>query len=133
MTLESTAGAAQPARATEVLTGLLSELSALAGEQAQRAAQRRAEARRPRKGATLRPGDETPLWNAVAEKMRPHLRVRGAKSDLARVLGVPSQRVHEYFVAGTQLPNAERMLHILLWLADRENEGPAGTSAQPPR
>lgn len=125
MTLEPVAGGPAPARSVERLAGLLTELEGLAGEHAHRAAQRRTEARRSRKGATLRPGDDTPLWNAVAEKMRPHLRVRGAKSGLARVLGVPSQRVHEYFVAGTQLPNAERMLQILLWLAARENERPS--------
>jgi hypothetical protein len=30
--------------------------------------------------------------------------------------------VHDYFVAGTQMPDAERLLHILLWLAARETE-----------
>lgn len=113
-------------RSTDVLVGFLGELESLAAEHARHVAQRRGDARRSRKGTTLRPGDDTPLWNAVVEKMRPHLRARGAKSILARVLGVPSQRVHDYFVSGTQMPNAERMLQVLLWLAARENEGPAG-------
>jgi hypothetical protein len=104
----------------ELVAGLLGELGALAVEQAQRAAQRRREARRPRKGATLRPGDETPLWNAVVTKVGPFLAKRGAKASLARVLEVPRQRVHDYFVTGTQMPDAERMLHVLLWLASRE-------------
>ena len=115
----------------EIMVRLLTELGALAVEHAQRANQRRKEARRPRKGATLRPGDETPLWSAVVEKVRPHLRVRGAKANLARVLEVPRQRVHDYFVAGTQMPDAERMIHVLLWLAARETDGPVGKSPKP--
>lgn len=133
MTLEPVSGLPVQSRSMEILTGFLGELGSLAVEHAERVAQRRADARRPRKGATLRPGDDTPLWSAVVEKMRPHLRVRGAKSELARVLGVPSQRVHDYFVSGTQMPNAERMLHVLLWLAAREAESPAGKPPKPPR
>jgi hypothetical protein len=112
----------------EVMLVLLGELGALAVEQAQRAAQRR-----PRKGATLRPGDETPLWSAVVEKIRPHLRVRGAKANLARVLEVPRQRVHDYFVSGTKMPDAERMIHILLWLAARGAEGTAPGGVKSPK
>jgi hypothetical protein len=109
--------------AVELMMGLLSELGSLAVEQAQRAAQRKRESRRPRKGATLRPGDETPLWNAVVTKVRPHLAKRGAKANLARVLEVPRQRVQDYFVTGSQMPDAERMIHVLLWLASRETTG----------
>jgi len=133
MTLEPAAGVPVQSRSVEVLAGFLGELESLAMEHAQGVAQRRADARRSRKGATLRPGEDTPLWNAVVEKTRPHLRVRGAKSILARVLGVPSQRVHDYFVSGTQMPNAERLLQVLLWLAARETEGPAGKSSKPSR
>ncbi|HSI09783.1 MAG TPA: hypothetical protein VK985_14445 [Rariglobus sp.] len=107
-------------RPLDSLIGLLGDLGALAVEHAQRSAQRRKDARRPRRGSTLRPGDDTPLWSAVVEKVRPHLRVRGAKANLARVLEVPRQRVHDYFVTGTQMPDAERMIHVLLWLASRE-------------
>jgi hypothetical protein len=108
-------------------------LAGLAVEQAQRAALRRKDARRPRKGATLRPGDETPLWSAVVEKMRAHLRVRGAKTNLARVLEVPRQRVHDYFVAGTKMPDAERMIHILVWLAAREADGAVSGGIKSPK
>lgn len=133
MTLEPAVSVPVQLRSGDILSGFLGELAELAVEHAQRAALRRTEARRPRKGATLRPGDDTPLWSAVVEKMRPHLRGRGVKSSLARVLGVPSQRVHDYFVAGTQMPNAERTIQVLLWLAARENEGPAGKPPKPPR
>ena len=100
---------------------LMLALGRLAVDQAQRVARRRKDVRRPRKGASLRPGDETPLWNAVVEKVRPHLKARGAKANLARVLEVPRQRIHDYFVAGTQMPDAERMIHVLLWLSVRES------------
>jgi len=113
--------------AVELMLGLLGELGSLAVEQAQRAAQRRKIARRPRRGSTLRPGDDTPLWNAVVEKVRPYLAKRGAKANLARVLEVPRQRVHDYFVTDTQMPDAERMIHVLLWLAARES----GDAAKP--
>ena len=119
--------------AVELMMGLLGELGSLAAEQAQRSAQRRRETRRPRKGATLRPGDDTPLWNAVVAKVRPHLNARGAKANLARVLEVPRQRVHDYFVTGTQMPDAERMIHVLLWLASRETPGAAKAITKSPK
>lgn len=118
-------------RPLDSLIGLLEELGALAVEQGQRAAQRRREARRPRRGSTLRPGDETPLWNAVVTRVRPHLAKRGAKANLARVLEVPRQRVHDYFVTGSQMPDAERMIHVLLWLAARESGGAAKPAKGP--
>lgn len=72
---------------------------------------------RPRRGGTLRPGPHTPLWNAVVVSVRPHLRRRGAKVNLARMLGVPRQRVHEYFKTGSAAPDAERVLQIIVWLS----------------
>lgn len=133
MTIEDTKALPAQLKPVEILLGILGELGALAVEHTQRAAQTRKDARRPRKGATLRPGEDTPLWSAVVEKVRPHLRVRGAKANLARVLDVPRQRVHDYFVSGTQMPDAERMIHVLLWLAARETDGPALKSPKPLR
>lgn len=109
-----------------IISDLLLELIDLASEHVRRAARRRADAARPRKGSTLRPGADTPLWNAVVVRARSRLRQRGAKANLARVLEVPRQRVHSYFVARTQMPDAERVLHILMWLAAGEpGEQPA--------
>jgi hypothetical protein len=154
-----TTGLPPAMKPTEVLLGILDELGELAGYSAQCAAQSRKDSRRARKGATLRPGADTPLWSAVVEKARPHLRLRGAKAylarvlnvprqrvndyfvsgtqmrgakaNLARVLNVPRQRVNDYFVSGTQMPDAERMLQVLLWLTAREAESriPGGASA----
>lgn len=120
-------------RSIETLLGILMELGGLAVDHAQGVAERRKAARRPRKGATLRPGVDTPLWCAVLEKIRPHLRVRGAQANLARVLELPRQRVHDYFIAGTQMPDAERMIHVLLWLAARENSGGAAVPLKSPK
>jgi hypothetical protein len=38
---------------------------------------------------------------------------------LARLLEVPRQRVNEYFVSRTMMPDAERLLHVLAWLTAR--------------
>lgn len=80
-----------------------------------------------RRNATLRPGPDTPMWNALVLSVRPHLRRRGEKTNLGRELGVPPQRIHEYFVARTATPDAERVLCILRWLATRP---PLATSAR---
>ena len=74
---------------------------------------------RRRCGATLRPGPQTPMWMALVLMVAPLLRPRGEKSRLARILGVPPQRVHEYFVRRTSAPDAERTLLLIHWLAQR--------------
>ncbi len=98
---------------------LMNLLGDLAGDQAKRVTRRRSEAKRVRRGATLRPGSETVLWNALVDYVRPHLHRRGEKANLARILEVPRQRVNEYFVARTVMPDAERLLHVLAWLTTR--------------
>ena len=75
---------------------------------------------RKKRGATLRPGPATPMWNSLVASVRPHLRPRGCKINLGRELGVPPQRIHEYFVARTATPDAERTLMILHWLVRQQ-------------
>ena len=70
-----------------------------------------------RRGLTLRPGKDTPLWNALARAARPYLVRYGDQANLGRLLGLPRQRVHAYFVGSTQMPDAERTLELLAWLA----------------
>lgn len=64
---------------------------------------------RPRpRGATLRPGVETPLWLALVALTEPQLRKHGAKALLARELAVDRSRVTEFFVKKSAMPDAER-------------------------
>jgi hypothetical protein len=72
--------------------------------------------RRPRQGATLRPGKDTPLWNALVAEVRPHLRRHGTQVNLGRLLGLDRQTIHAYFIARTRIPDAERTLQLLTWL-----------------
>jgi hypothetical protein len=97
-----------------------------------RAAARRTSRKPPSHNSTLRPGPDTPMWNALILAVRPHLRRRGEKSNLGRELGVPPQRIHEYFVARTAAPDAERILLLLHWLATRPNGKIGAPSASSP-
>ncbi|MCC6414923.1 MAG: hypothetical protein IT582_03325 [Opitutaceae bacterium] len=80
-------------------------------------------ARRKNVGATLRPGPDTPLWNELAKLTAGKIRRYGDKANLARELGVPRQRVHEYLVAKTACPDTERALRLLVWLVDVPKSG----------
>lgn len=71
---------------------------------------------RRRGGETLRPGAGTPLWNALTAQLRPLLKVRGAKANLARILGVPRQTVSMWVTSRTRMPDAERTLQLIAWL-----------------
>jgi hypothetical protein len=77
-------------------------------------------ARRTGRGRTLRPGRTTPLWNELVAAARPWLHRRGSKAQLARILGVPRQRVHDCLKANRACLDAERALLLLCWIAARE-------------
>lgn len=72
---------------------------------------------RRRGGGTLRPGPETPLWSELRRQLRPYLRRYGAQVNLGRLLGLPRQRINAFFTGGAQMPDAERTLQLLVWLA----------------
>jgi hypothetical protein len=92
-----------------------------AAEAAARAVKKaRAKARGPR-GETLHPGPGTPLWNELSLVLRNQKWKFGEKANLARILGVPRQRVDDYIVGQRRLPDAERTLLLLHWLASRQN------------
>jgi hypothetical protein len=74
---------------------------------------------RRRVGQTLRPGSATPLWNELIRQARPYLRRRGEKVKLARILGLPRQRIHDCLKAQTACLDAERTLLLLCWVARR--------------
>jgi len=80
---------------------------------------RRREARRPRikRGVTLRPSDDTPLWNALVSLVAPRLRRRGTRALLARELGLHRARIGEHFTRRSAMPDAERTLRLLVWLS----------------
>lgn len=98
---------------------MMEGLSDAAQKSAHQLARRYHEATRRRIGATLRPGPTTPLWNSLVADLRPLLRRRGEKVLLARVIGVPRQRVHDFLVGRGRMPDAERTLLLLEWLAAR--------------
>lgn len=80
--------------------------------------------RRPRAGgATLQPGPDTPVWNELVRQAAPYLRKRGDKVRLARLLGLPRQRIHQLLVAKTACADAERTLLLAAWVqAKRRGE-----------
>ena len=83
-------------------------------------------ATRLRRGSTLRPGPDTPLWNELATTAQKLLKRRGEKAKLARYLGMPRQRIHLLLVAKTACPDAERALQLLAWVnARRAGRDPA--------
>lgn len=75
--------------------------------------------RPPRRGLTLQPGPDTPLWNELVRQVAPLLRRRGSKVHLARILGISRQRLHVCLKARTGGLDAERTLLLLAWLAAR--------------
>lgn len=96
----------------EILLGALSDIA--------RASARRRMASSRTGGATIRPGRDTPLWNQLVTDVRPLLKKRGEKAQLARLLGLQRQAVNEYFVSGRRMPDAERTLLLLEWVQLRQ-------------
>ena len=87
-------------------------------------ASRVALAMRPkRKGSykTRRPGFDTPLWNVCATLIHAELRTRGTKVRLARYLGIPRQRLQDYLKGRSRQPDAELLLRMLHWLAEKRD------------
>lgn len=77
--------------------------------------------KRTRRGQVLRPGPDTPLWNALAATLHAQFHRRGDRARLARVLGLPRQRVTEMLRHRKHLPDAERTLLLLVWLHARQH------------
>ncbi|MBI5424037.1 MAG: hypothetical protein HZA32_08100 [Opitutae bacterium] len=89
------------------------------GEQLVDEARKHARRRRTASYSTVRPGPATPLWNLLAEHLRRELHPIGAKVRLARYLGVPKQRLHNFLKGGDRMPDAELTLRLLHWLAEK--------------
>jgi len=86
-----------------------------------RASYRKLKAWRNPGGATLRPGPATPLWNSLVAQIRPFLKQRGEKAQLARLLGLHRQAVTDFFSSGSRMPDAERTLLLQEWLQARRS------------
>ena len=109
-----------PAQLRQILP--LIELLVIAAEESTKAARKAyRELTRKRRGATLRPGPHTPLWNELVQAARAQVMGYGGKARLARVLGVPRQRVDQYLRAKSACPDAERTLLLLAWVHARRN------------
>ena len=78
--------------------------------------------RPPKRGLTLQVGIDTPLWNELVRQVMPLLRRRGSKMHLARILGLPRQRLQVCLKAKSACLDAERTLLLLAWLA-RQHQG----------
>lgn len=99
----------------EAVLGALSEAARTS------ARRRMSPRRRASGGATIRPGADTPLWNKLVDDVRPILKKRGEKAQLARLLGVHRQAVNEYFVSRRRMPDAEGVLLLQEWLRVRKS------------
>jgi transcriptional regulator with XRE-family HTH domain len=98
------------------LGGLLAD----AAEAGARRTQRGLTARRGRSGNVRRPGADTPMWNALAARLRDLTQKYGTQARLARYLGVPRQRLHNFLGGRSRLPDAELTLRLLHWQAEVE-------------
>ena len=103
---------------------VISDLVLASIDHAAEAARQRAASRRRGSGIgdTLRPGPDTALWNALVERVKPLLGRYGSQALLARELNLPRQRVHDFIFAKSRMPDAERVLKILVWVIQQESE-----------
>jgi hypothetical protein len=83
---------------------------------ANRAIEARKKRRAPKRGMALLPGPDTPLWNELVRQVKPHLKKRGSKAQLARLLLLPRQRLQVCLKAEKGSFDAERTLLLLAWL-----------------
>lgn len=97
--------------------GLLFE----AGERLIEETRRHARPRRWQSYHTVRPGSATPLWNILAEQLQSELVPYGAKTRLARYLGIPRQRLNDFLAGRSRMPDAELTLRMIHWLAEKRS------------
>ena len=105
--------------AATIVEGLF-EAAKFAAQQTAKLAARRPPGAKPTAGKTRRPGEHTPLWNELVERARPHLTKRGEKAKLARLMGLPRQRIQDFLKAESAMPDAERTLFLLCWVMAKQ-------------
>jgi transcriptional regulator with XRE-family HTH domain len=99
------------------------DLGALLADAAEEGAKQVKKQLRPRRRGsylTRRPGTDTPMWNTCAALLREELKPYGSRARLARYLGIPKQRLSDYLKNGSRMPEAETLLQILNWLAQKQ-------------
>lgn len=101
------------------LPALAADLFDASMQAASRALDARKRRRAPKRGLTLQPGPDTPLWNELVRQVNPHLRKRGSKAQLGRLLGLSRQRLYVCLKAERGAFDAERTLLLLAWLRAR--------------
>jgi len=116
-----------PAFGGVILVLELLRLGAMAvGESVEkRRARARKATREARPGQALFAGVNTPLWNALALALKSECRKRGDQVKLARMVGLSRQRMNNFLHGKGGLPDAERTLVLLNWLAAR-SKSPGG-------
>jgi hypothetical protein len=100
----------------EDLAGFAEYLLQVAWENLRNIAQAKKPERRRKASVTLQPGVDTPVWNELVKSALPYLEKRGEKVKLARLLGLPRQRLHQLLVQKTACADAERTLLLLAWV-----------------
>lgn len=103
-------------RRTMEMIGLVADGTVAAAKLAAQAIKSRPRTRRRRK---LTAGSGTPLWNELVRELQKELAQYGTKARLARLLGVPRQRIDDYLKARRRLPDAEQTLRLMHWLSER--------------
>jgi hypothetical protein len=97
----------------------LFELAENSARQATRAGIKKIRAKRSA-WQTLHPGPDTPLWNELVRQAKPLLARRGSKAALARLLGIPRQRLHVCLTSPSACLDAERALLLLCWVSAKK-------------
>ena len=105
----------------EAVAGLVEYLLEVAVERLRSAKRLKAPDRRRRRATTLRPGPDTPVWNELVRHAAPYLRKRGDKVQLARLLGLSRQRLHQLLVERSACADAERTLLLVAWVHARRS------------
>jgi hypothetical protein len=105
-----------PYKTGQEVAGLVEHLLEVAVENLRSVGRRQKPDRRRRGFAALQPGPDTPVWNELVRQAQPYLRKRGDKVRLARLLGLPRQRVHQLLVERSACADAERTLLLVAWV-----------------
>jgi hypothetical protein len=77
------------------------------------------QSRRPAHVPSRQPGKTTPMWNELVANLRIELATYGTQARLARYLGLPRQRIHDFLKSHSRMPDAETTLRLFYWLSER--------------